>query len=37
MKNLRKEFPLLTNNTDPDTASSGLLYNSLLGYSKITI
>ncbi|MBQ4818521.1 aminotransferase class V-fold PLP-dependent enzyme [Aquimarina sp. MMG016] len=34
MKNLRKEFPILTKNTYLNTASSGLLYNSLLDFRQ---
>ena len=34
MKNLRKEFPVLTQNTYLNTASSGLLYDSLLEYRQ---
>ncbi|WP_299244220.1 aminotransferase class V-fold PLP-dependent enzyme [uncultured Aquimarina sp.] len=34
MKNLRKEFPILSQNTYLNTASSGLLYDSLLEYRQ---
>ncbi len=34
MKNLRKEFPLLVHNTYLNTASSGLLYDSLLEFRQ---
>ncbi|MFD2564190.1 aminotransferase class V-fold PLP-dependent enzyme [Aquimarina rubra] len=34
MKNLRKEFPVLSQNTYLNTASSGLLYDSLLDYRQ---
>ncbi len=34
MNNLRKEFPILTNNTYLNTASSGLLYDSLLDFRQ---
>ncbi|AXT51265.1 aminotransferase class V-fold PLP-dependent enzyme [Aquimarina sp. BL5] len=34
MKNLRKEFPVLSQNTYLNTASSGLLYDSLLEYRQ---
>ncbi|MHA7056143.1 aminotransferase class V-fold PLP-dependent enzyme [Aquimarina sp. M1] len=34
MKNLRKEFPVLSQNTYLNTASSGLLYDSLLNYRQ---
>ncbi len=34
MKNLRKEFPVLAHNTYLNTASSGLLYDSLLEYRQ---
>ncbi|EZH74492.1 hypothetical protein ATO12_12035 [Aquimarina atlantica] len=34
MKNLRKEFPVLSNNTYLNTASSGLLYDSLLEFRQ---
>ncbi len=34
MKNFRKEFPILTQNTYLNTASSGILYNSLLEYRQ---
>ncbi|WP_405208201.1 aminotransferase class V-fold PLP-dependent enzyme [Aquimarina sp. LLG6339-5] len=34
MKNLKKEFPVLSQNTYLNTASSGLLYDSLLDYRQ---
>ena len=34
MKNFRKEFPILSQNTYLNTASSGLLYDSLLDYRQ---
>ncbi|WP_109299666.1 aminotransferase class V-fold PLP-dependent enzyme [Aquimarina sp. AU474] len=34
MKNLRNEFPVLSQNTYLNTASSGLLYNTLLDYRQ---
>ncbi|WP_024770605.1 aminotransferase class V-fold PLP-dependent enzyme [Aquimarina macrocephali] len=34
MKNLRKEFPVLSHNTYLNTASSGLLYDSLLDFRQ---
>jgi len=34
MKNLRKHFPILQNHTYLNTASSGILYDSLLGYRQ---